>query len=201
MDSKEEILKIFRDSGALLEGHFILTSGLHSPRYLQCAAVLQFPWHCEHLARQLAHKFSGQVVNAVASPAVGAIVLGQEVARILGARAIFAERANNVMTFRRGFRIDPGEKVLVVEDVVTTGGSVSEIIAAVTKAGGDPVGVGALVDRSSGGVPAEGGFGIPFKPLIVMEIETYPPEDCPLCRQGSTAIKPGSRSLQHSKTK
>jgi orotate phosphoribosyltransferase len=195
MDSKEKILELFKGCRALLEGHFILTSGKHSPGYLQCALVLQHPRHCEDLALQLAGEFSHQRVDAVASPAVGAIVLGQEVARAMGARAVFAERVEGTMTFRRGFKIEKGEKVLVVEDVVTTGGSVAEIVSAVKEAGGEPVGVGALVDRSGGAVSGEDRFGIPFKSLLTMQIETYPPENCPLCRQGSRAVKPGSRGL------
>ncbi len=195
MLSNEEITEIFKTSGALLEGHFVLTSGLHSPRYLQCAAVLQYPWHCESLAHQLAQEFAASDVGVVASPAVGGIVLGQEVARSLKVRAVFAERQEGAMTFRRGFVIEPGERVLVVEDVVTTGGSVSEIIAAVGKAGGVAVGVGALVDRSSGDGSEDGLFDVPFRALLSMEVPTYEPGRCPLCDAGSPAVKPGSRSL------
>ena len=195
MLSNDEIIEIFKTSGALLEGHFVLTSGLHSPRYLQCAAVLQYPWHCESLAQQLAQEFASSDVGVVASPAVGGIVLGQEVARSLGVRAVFAERQEGAMTFRRGFAIEPGGRVLVVEDVVTTGGSVSEIIAAVVKAGGVAVAVGALVDRSSGDGSEEGPFDVPFRALLSMEVPTYEPDRCPLCDAGSPAVKPGSRSL------
>ena len=151
-DSGQHLLSILQQTGALLEGHFQLTSGLHSPRYLQCARVLQYPEHAEWAGRELAGHFAKDGVNAVVAPAIGGIIVAHEVARALGVRALFTERESGVMTLRRGFQIAPGEKILVVEDVVTTGGSTRETIEAVTRAGGAVVGAGSLVDRSGGGV-------------------------------------------------
>jgi len=187
----EEILKIFKDCGALLEGHFLLTSGLHSSQYLQCALVLQYPAHAERLCALLARPFAGQGIQVVAAPALGGIVVAHEVARALGARALFTERVEGQMTLRRGFQIRPGERTLVVEDVITTGGSTKEVMAAVTGEGGAVVGVGSLVDRS-GGVQ----LGVKQHSLLQLSIPNYAPETCPLCREGKPLVKPGSRQAK-----
>lgn len=189
---KEELLDIFRQSGALLEGHFLLTSGRHSGRYMQCAQVLQYPHLAARLAEELARSFRELGVETVIGPAMGGILVAHEVARALGVRALFTERENGVMRLRRGFSLAPGEKVLVVEDVITTGGSVREVIAEVREKGAQPLGVGVLVDRSGGKVD----FGLPLTAALELEIETYPAEDCPLCRKGSPCVKPGSRSAK-----
>ena len=190
--SKESILKIFKETGALLEGHFILTSGLHSARYFQCARVFQYPRHAEALCREIAGHFKKERIDVVVSPAVGGIIVGQEVARFLGARAIFMERVDGKMTLRRGFEIIQNERVLVAEDVTTTGGSAKEVIEEVKARGGEPIAVTAVVDRSGGKID----FGTPYYSLLQMEILNYPPETCPLCAQGSQAVKPGSRGLK-----
>lgn len=190
--SREDILKIFEDSGALLKGHFILTSGLHSDSYFQCARVFQYPWHAEALCRDISEHFAEEQIDVVVSPAVGGIVFGQEIARLLRTRSIFAERVGGKMTLRRGFRINPGERVLLAEDVTTTGGSVKEVMEAVRAAGGDVVAVTAVVDRSGG--RAE--FGVPYFSLFQMEVRNYQPAECPLCQSGSTAVKPGSRDVK-----
>jgi orotate phosphoribosyltransferase len=189
---KEEIFKIFRDTGALLEGHFILTSGLHSATYFQCAKVFQYPWHAEKLSRDIADHFRKERISAVVSPAVGGIVFGQEVGRLLGVRAIFTERVEGKMEFRRGFELSPGERALVAEDVTTTGGSVKEVMDAVRSAGAEVVAVTAVVDRSGGRAQ----FGVPYFSLIKMDVTNYDPKECPLCQAGSQAIKPGSRGLK-----
>ncbi|NOR16060.1 MAG: orotate phosphoribosyltransferase [Candidatus Aminicenantes bacterium] len=190
--TREDILKIFKDSGALLQGHFILTSGLHSDAYFQCALVFQYPWHAETLCRGIVEHFQDDKIDVVVSPAVGGIVLGQEIARLLGVRAIFAERVDGKMTLRRGFQISPGERVLLAEDVTTTGGSVKEVLKAVETAGGDVIAVTAVVDRSGGSVE----FGVPYFSLFQMEVHNFKPEACPLCQAGSAAVKPGSRGLK-----
>jgi len=190
--TQEEILKIFRDTGALLEGHFILTSGLHSAAYFQCARVFQYPRYAESLARDIADHFRSRGIDVVVSPAVGGIVLGQEVARLLPARAVFTERVEGRMALRRGFELSPGERVLVAEDVTTTGGSVSEVIDVARAAGAEVAAVTAVVDRSSG----RARFDVPYFSLVQMEVVNYPPADCPLCRSGSVAVKPGSRGLK-----
>jgi orotate phosphoribosyltransferase len=189
---QEDILKIFKDTEALLEGHFILSSGLHSGSYFQCAKVFQYPWHAETLCRDIAEHFQDAGIDVVVSPAVGGIVFGQETARLLGVRAIFAERVEGAMTLRRGFAITPGERVLLAEDVTTTGGSVKEVMQAVRNAGGEVIAVTAVVDRSGG--KAE--FVVPYFSLFQMEVTNYDPDDCPLCQAGSTAVKPGSRGVK-----
>jgi len=188
---KTDFLEMFKKSGALLEGHFLLTSGRHSRQYMQCAQVLQHPVYAEALGAELASRFKDRGIETVIGPAMGGIIVAHEVARSLGARAIFAERENGVMTLRRGFTLAAGEKVLVVEDVITTGGSVREVIEVVKNAGAVPVGVGALVDRSGGSVE----FGIPLESVLQVPIASYPPEECPLCQQGIPWIKPGSRKI------
>ncbi|MBN3039070.1 MAG: orotate phosphoribosyltransferase [Candidatus Omnitrophica bacterium] len=186
----KQILQIFKRKDALLEGHFILSSGLHSGQYLQCAKVLEDPKASARLARALAANFGKRRVDTVVGPAMGGIILAYELARALGARALFAERANGKMCLRRGFSLKAQEKVLVAEDVITTGGSVKEVIEVVQACGATVIGVAALIDRSGRKPP----FGkIRFKSLAKIDIKTYRPEDCPLCRQGLGLIKPGSR--------
>jgi len=187
--TEQELVEVFKERGALLEGHFRLTSGLHSNRYVQCARVLMYPDLAEELGKKIADKFSHLDLDVVVGPAIGGIVVAQEVGRALGVRAIFSEREEGKMTLRRGFEIKKGERVLVVEDVVTTGGSTKEVIDMVEGYGGVVVGVGSLVDRHRG----ELDFGVPFHPLIKLEIVNYSPDDCPLCREGIPVVKPGSR--------
>jgi orotate phosphoribosyltransferase len=187
---KQEVLDILRKTGVMLEGHFLLTSGRHSDRYMQCAKLFQYPDMSEKFSKELAGKFSG--VDLVAGPAIGGIILAYEVARQLGVPNIFAERENGSMTLRRGFSIPEGARVLVVEDVVTTGGSVREVMELVRTSGAEVAGVGCIVDRSAGKVD----FGVPFKAVLSMEITSYEPDDCPLCLSGTPAIKPGSRNLK-----
>lgn len=190
--TREDILKIFKDTEALLEGHFILTSGLHSKAYFQCAMVFQYPWHAETLCCEIADHFREQKIDVVVSPAVGGIVFGQEIARLLGVRSIFAERVEGKMTLRRGFQVAAGERVLLAEDVTTTGGSVKEVMQTVKRAGADIVAVTAVVDRSGG----KAQFGVPYFSLFQMKVTNYEPDNCPLCQAGSMAEKPGSRSLK-----
>jgi orotate phosphoribosyltransferase len=189
--SPDQVLQLLRATGALLEGHFILTSGLHSGGYVQCAKVLQYPQHAETLGHWIADSLHSTAVDVVISPAVGGIVIGQEVARALGVRAIFGEREGGMMTLRRGFEVTPGERVLVVEDVTTTGGSVREIMQVAQECQGQVVGVGAILNRSPGQID----LGVPLHALALLHIQNYQPEVCPLCQQGSQPVKPGSRQL------
>jgi orotate phosphoribosyltransferase len=186
--TREEIIEIFKSSGALLEGHFQLTSGLHSPHYFQCARVLQYPGHSRALCSEIAGNFDGLDVDVVIAPALGGIVVGQEVGRQLNVRTMFTERKDGQMQLRRGFEIRKNEKVLVCEDVVTTGGSVGEVITIIRSMGGLPVGVGAIVDRSGAKAPFENFFA-----PLVMDVVTYDPAACPLCAKGQPVDKPGSR--------
>lgn len=188
--TEAEVLTIFRRSGALLDGHFRLSSGLHSPGYLQCALVLQHPREAEALGAALGSLVRSLGVQTVMSPALGGVVIGQEVGRALGVRAIFAERADGALTLRRGFALEPGEKVLIVEDVVTTGGSTRETMDVARAAGAVVVGACAIVDRSGG----KQGLDVPFHALLPMDVKTYQPDDCPLCKQGLPVVKPGSRT-------
>ena len=188
--NESEILKILREHSALLEGHFILSSGLHSDRYIQCALVLQHPMIAEQLGAELAARLKHLRAHVVAAPALGGVIVAHEVARALGVRAIFTERQNGVMTLRRGFQLDPGEPTLVVEDVITTGGSTRETIACVEQSGGKVVGAGSLVDRSGGAAD----LGLPKASLLTVTVKNYDPADCPLCKSGNPAVKPGSRS-------
>ena len=187
--TENEILEIFRKHSAVLEGHFILSSGLHSNRYIQCALVLQHPRVAEQLCSELAAKLKHLGAKVVAAPALGGVIVSHEVARALGVRALFTERQEGAMTLRRGFSLEPGEPTLVVEDVVTTGGSTRETMTAVEQAGGRIVGVGSLIDRSGGKVD----LGVPRAALVTLEVKNYDPADCPLCKSGSPAVKPGSR--------
>ena len=186
---KEDILQIFRETDALLDGHFLLTSGLHSPHYFQCAKVLQYPKYLHLFAGEIVKHFEEREIELVISPAIGGIVVGTEVGRMLEARTIFAERENGVMSLRRGFGIKKGERVLVVEDVVTTGGSVKEIIQLGEKAEAALAGVGYIVDRSNGKTT----FDARTFSILQMDVVTYTPESCPLCKEGTPAVKPGSR--------
>ncbi len=184
-----QILQIFRDTHALLDGHFLLRSGLHSRQYFQCALVLQWPQHAERLCGALAGKFKGAGAQTVISPAMGGLFIGHEVARALGVRHIFVEKNDKgKLELRRSFGIDRGEKFLVVEDVVTKGGRVQEAIDIVRQQGGVVAGVGTLVDRSDGKVE----FGVRLESLLRLPIETFEPAACPMCRAGSAVVKPGS---------
>lgn len=188
--TQSQVLEIFKETGALLEGHFLLTSGKHSGQYMQCAQVLQYPRIAAILGKELAAKFEDLEIDTVIGPAMGGILVAHEVGISLEIRVIFTERQNGEMTLRRGFQLTPGEKVLVVEDVITTGGSVKEVINIVREAGAIPVGVGVLVDRSSGTAD----FGeLPLHSLVQMDIEAFEPDACPLCAQGIPWEKPGSR--------
>ncbi len=186
----EKALEMFRESGALLNGHFRLTSGLHSPSYFQCALVLQHPAYSEYLAAQIANRFRSSRIDLVIAPAIGGIVVGQEVGRQLQVRTIFAERKDGEMQIRRGFSVTPGARVLVCEDVVTTGGSVKEVIDQVIQQGGIIAGVGYIVDRSNGKVT----FGVDRFAVVQLETVAYSPDDCPLCQKQIPIVKPGSRS-------
>jgi len=187
--TREEILDLFRQSGALLEGHFRLTSGLHSPGYLQCALVLQHAAHAEALGRAIGEWAEALKPTVVLSPALGGVIIGQEVGRALGVRAIFAERQDGALVLRRGFTLDHHDRVLVVEDVLTTGGSTRETIAVATGAAAQVVGAAAIVNRSGGSLR----FDVPFQALLEYALPTYNPDACPLCAQGTPVIKPGSR--------
>lgn len=190
---RQQVLSIFKESGALLEGHFQLTSGLHSNQYFQCAKVLQYPRHAATLCASIADHFTSSNIDAVVAPALGGIVVGQDVGRQLDARTMFTERKDGVMQLRRGFEIHRGERVLVCEDVVTTGGSVVEVIRVVNEQGGLVVGVGYIVDRSGGRVKFDIASGGTQYPVLQMDVVTYKPEACPLCAQGLPVEKPGSR--------
>jgi orotate phosphoribosyltransferase len=189
---EKEIVEIFEKSGALLNGHFLLTSGRHSNKYFQCAKVLQYPEYTGKICRLISDYFKSYNIDTVIAPAIGGIVVGQEVARQLSKRSIFAERENKALTLRRGFSLEKGEKVLVCEDVVTTGGSVFEVIDIVKNCRAEVVGVGFIVDRSNGKV----NFGCPRFSAIKLEVVSFPPEDCPLCKQGIELVKPGSRKIK-----
>jgi orotate phosphoribosyltransferase len=174
----------------LLEGHFRLSSGLHSSGYLQCALVLQHPREAETCGAEIANRVRDLQPAIVLSPALGGIVIGQEVARALGVRAIFAERQDGTLTLRRGFSLDPGERVLVVEDVVTTGGSTRETMAVARSAGATVIGAAAIIDRSGG----QQNLDVPFHALATIDLPVYQPEACPLCARGEPVVKPGSRA-------
>jgi orotate phosphoribosyltransferase len=185
----EKVIDEFKQTGALLEGHFQLTSGLHSTVYLQCARVLQFPEKAETFGRAIAEKFAEAGIQLVASPAIGGIVIGHEVARALGARFIWTEREGGEMTLRRGFTVSPGEKTLVVEDVITTGGSTRETIEALKRAGAEVVGAASIIDRSGGSVEV----GVPRVALATLRVLSVEPSICEACESGEPVIKPGSR--------
>lgn len=185
----EQVIERFRQTGALLEGHFLLTSGLHSAVYLQCALVLQHPRTAEEFGSEIGAHFRDAEIQTVASPAIGGIVIGHEVARALGARFIWTERENGKMILRRGFSVLPGEKILVVEDVVTTGGSTRETIAVLQGLGADVRGAASIIDRSSG----KADVGVPRIALATLNVPSVEPAACEACRRGEQASKPGSR--------
>ncbi|MBQ3115363.1 MAG: orotate phosphoribosyltransferase [Clostridia bacterium] len=191
--TRERVLEILQEAGVLLEGHFLLTSGRHSNKYMQCAKIFQNAKYSEELCGELAKLYKDSGVEVVIGPAIGAILISYEVARQLGTPNIFAERdADGKMTLRRSFEVKPGQKVLVVEDVVTTGGSVREVIELVKENGGEVVGVGSIVDRTAGKVD----FGVPYKAVLPVEIESYEADSCPLCKAGEPVVKPGSRKIK-----
>jgi orotate phosphoribosyltransferase len=191
MIDEQEVLQIYENSGALLNGHFVLSSGRHSGRYLQSALVLMHPAHAERLGRELAAKVDAQAVDLVVSPALGGLIIGHEVARALGRPFIFTERKEGQMQLRRGFVVSKGARALVVEDVITTGGSVRECMQVVREHGGAPFQVLAVVDRAPA---ATDRFDVPFDTLIKLDVPTYAADDCPLCRAGLLPpVKPGSR--------
>ncbi|MBS5518357.1 MAG: orotate phosphoribosyltransferase [Clostridiales bacterium] len=189
---RAEMERIFKQTGLMLEGHFLLTSGRHSNRYMQCAKLFQYPEYSEMICKDLADRFAGQKIDMVVGPAVGGIIMSYEMARQFKVPNIFAERENGAMTLRRGFSIPEGAKVLVVEDVVTTGGSVREVMDIVAEAKAEVVGVCVVVDRSGGKID----FGVPFEAAYETEIQSYEPSQCPLCEQGLELVKPGSRKLK-----
>jgi len=186
----EQVIDQFRKTGALLEGHFQLSSGLHSTVYLQCALVLQFPEQAEELGRAIAEKFQGQGIELVASPAIGGIVIGHEVARALGARFVWTERDAGQMTLRRGFTVSAGEKTLVIEDVITTGGSTRETIEALKRAGAEVIAAASIIDRSAGGAEV----GVPLMALVSLKVSAVDPAVCDACKLGEPVVKPGSRT-------
>jgi orotate phosphoribosyltransferase len=202
MSNTDNLLKMFESAGAIRHGHFELSSGLHSATYMQSALVLRYPRYAEKLGQALAALFSDATIQTVVSPALGGVIIGQEVARALpppkygadtGVPAIFVERnAGGDLTLRRGFTLEPGEKVLVIEDVWTTGGSTLDTIQVIEEAGGRVIAVGALVDRSGGKIE----FPVESQSLLGLNIPSYAPEDCPQCKEGGAAVKPGSRFVR-----
>ena len=194
-EAPKGVLDLFRSTGAYLAGHFRLTSGLHSPEYLQCALVLQHPRYAEELGRRLAERLAElarpEMINVVASPAIGGLIIGHEVARALGVRFIFAERDAGKMTVRRGFEIAAGDNAVVVEDVITTGGSTREVVDALQERGARVLAAGSIIDRSGGAADV----GVPRAALETLRVTTYQPESCPLCAQDIPVVKPGSRAV------
>ncbi len=185
-----QILEHFRETDALLDGHFILSSGLHSPKYLQCALALQYPSDAAKFGKAIAEHFTDANIETVASPAIGGLIIGYEVAKALNVRFVWTERENGVMTLRRGFSVKENERILVVEDVITTGGSTRECIEALETRGAKVVGAASIIDRSGGVADV----GIPRIALVSLEVPSYKPEDCPMCERGdAAAVKPGSR--------
>ena len=183
------ILDFFKEKGALLQGHFVLSSGLHSPMYLQCALALQDPADAARFGAEIAGQFDGDAIDTVASPAIGGLVIGFAVAQALGVRFIWTERQEGVMTLRRGFTVSQDERILVVEDVITTGGSTRECIAALEEHGAKVVGAASIIDRSNGTADV----GVPRISLVSLEVPSYATDVCPLCALGQEAVKPGSR--------
>jgi orotate phosphoribosyltransferase len=185
----EEVIEKFRQTGALLEGHFVLTSGLHSNVYLQCALVLQHPTQAEAFGRAIAEHFNDKDFQVVASPAIGGLIVGHEVARALGARFIWTERDHGKMALRRGFALIPNERILVVEDVVTTGGSTRETIETLQANGGNVIAAASIIDRSSG----QADVGVPRIALATLNVAAVDPAKCDACTRGELVVKPGSR--------
>ena len=191
-ETTSEAEKMFREAGAVMEGHFLLTSGLHSPIYWEKFRILEQPRYAERLCQMIAAHFRQSNVQLVAGPTTGGVIISYEVARQLSLRGIFAERLGNTRVFRRGFDIEPDERILVVDDILTTGGSIREVINEIKRKGGQLVGVAVLVDRSEGGMD----FGAPLFSCYKTSVPTYKPEDCPLCRKGIPLSKPGSGESQ-----
>lgn len=187
--NSEQILEHFKETNALLEGHFILSSGLHSPNYLQCALALQYPFDAAKFGRAIAENFVNENIETVASPAIGGLVIGYAVANALNVRFIWTERQNGEMTLRRGFSVKENERILVVEDVITTGGSTRECIEALEKNGAKVTNAASIIDRSGG----KADVGVPRVALVSLDVPSYKPEGCPLCAEGIEAVKPGSR--------
>ena len=190
MNSAEQILEQFRQSDALLEGHFILSSGLHSSNYLQCALALQYPSDAAKFARAIAERLAAEQFDTVASPAIGGLIIGYETAKALNVRFVWTERQEGVMTLRRGFSVKENERILVVEDVITTGGSTRECIEALELRGAKVAAAASIIDRSGGAADV----GVSRVALATLEVPSYKPEDCPMCHRGIEAVKPGSRS-------
>ena len=191
--TREEIIEMLKEAGVLLEGHFLLTSGRHSDRYMQCAKIFQYSKYSVPLCAELVEKYKDDNVELVIGPAIGAIQMAYEVGRQLGVKNIFAEREDGKMTLRRGFTIEKGQRVLIVEDVVTTGGSVKEVMELVKEAGGEIVGIGSIVDRTGGTID----FGVPYKSAFSMDITSYEADECPICKSGEIPlVKPGSRKIK-----
>jgi orotate phosphoribosyltransferase len=188
--TEAEVLDLFRQSGALLEGHFRLSSGLHSDRYLQSALVLQHPDFAEQMGQALAARLGHLQPTVILSPALGGIVIGQEVGRAMNIRALFAERQDGTLMLRRGFTLSPKDRVVVVEDVITTGGSTRETIAVAEETGASVVGAASIIDRGAD----SGSLNLPLQALVRMKVAAYPPESCPLCKDGLPVVKPGSRT-------
>lgn len=196
MINKERTIEIFKETEVLLEGHFLLTSGRHSNQYMQCAKILQYPNYAEELAKGLAEEFKEDSIDMVVGPAMGGIIIAYELARQLNVKNLFTERENGKMTLKRGFTIPKGAKVLVAEDVVTTGGSVFEVMDIVKEQGGEVAGVAVLVDRSNGTID----FGTKLRAALTADVISYEAEECPLCKEGKLPIvKPGSRSINQNK--
>lgn len=185
----DQILDHFQETNALLDGHFLLSSGLHSPKYLQCALALQYPADAARFGSAIAKKFEDQGIETVASPAIGGLVIGYATAAAMNARFIWTERQNGEMTLRRGFSLKPGEKILVVEDVITTGGSTRECIAALEANGGNVVAAASIIDRSNGAADV----GVPRIALASLDVPSYSEDQCPMCAEGDKPVKPGSR--------
>ncbi|WP_058484853.1 orotate phosphoribosyltransferase [Defluviitalea phaphyphila] len=192
MLNKDRVIEILKKTGVLLEGHFLLTSGRHSNQYMQCAKILQYPNYAEEIAKGLAEEFKDDKIDIVIGPAIGGIIIAYELARQLNAKNLFAERENGKMTLRRGFSIPKGARVLVAEDVITTGGSVLEVIDIVKEQGGEVVGVSVLIDRSNGKID----FKTKLRAALTADIISYDANDCPICKERKIPlIKPGSRKF------
>ena len=192
MMTKDEIIAMLKEADVLLEGHFLLTSGRHSDKYMQCAKIFQNAKYSVTLCAEQVEQYKDDNIEVVIGPAIGAIQMSYEVGKQLGVRNIFAERENGVMTLRRGFSIEKGQRVLIVEDVVTTGGSVKEVMKLVEECGGEIVGIGSIVDRTGGKID----FGVPYRSAFSMDITSYEAEECPICKTGTPLVKPGSRAVK-----
>ena len=190
--TNNEFIEMLKEAEVLLEGHFLLTSGRHSDKYMQCAKIFQNSKYSVPLCGELVEKYKNDNIEVVIGPAIGAIQMAYEVGKQLGVKNIFAERENGKMTLRRGFTIEKGQRVLVVEDVVTTGGSVREVIELVEQCGGVVAGVGSIVDRTGGKID----FGVPYKSAFSMDITSYEADECPICKTGAPLVKPGSRNVK-----